>query len=104
MLKENPNNKRISTDLNFDLPFKDETFDTIIASFVLNYIKNLDLLLANLKSILKGNGRLIALQCPLNQWYKNQSKYTTEQVIESIKTHFTVKTEKHKKITLIIAK
>ena len=57
---KNTNVKFIQHDADKKLPFKDGFFDVVIANEVLEHLLNLDLVLSEIKRVLKKNGTLIA--------------------------------------------
>jgi len=57
-------------DLEKKLPFKDNEFDEIIGTEVIEHIKNTHGLMKELRRILKPNGEII-LTVPFHAWFKN---------------------------------
>jgi ubiquinone/menaquinone biosynthesis C-methylase UbiE len=81
MLCSNPSLNKVLFDLESgNLPFKSRFFDTIISSFVLNYVSNLNQLLSELHRILKPNGKILIIQGHINPWYAKQSSHSIDDV------------------------
>ncbi len=51
--------KKVECDLNDQLPFENETFDLVMAFFVLLHVQNLDMLVREVHRILKPGGRFL---------------------------------------------
>jgi len=92
------------------LPFKNNSFDTATMVFIIDYVKNLKLLLKEVKRILKPKGKLILINAkkPIDKWYrKHEARQYTKQQIRSLlkEAGFKVKIEEKKidNITLLIA-
>jgi ubiquinone/menaquinone biosynthesis C-methylase UbiE len=99
MLAGNKSDVKVFYDLEKHiLPFKNKSFDCIVAAFVINYIKNASALIKELKRILKDDGRLLVLQCGLNDWYKSKSLHSTDEISLIMKKQFTVENRKNGKI------
>ena len=70
--------KKIHSDLNKELPFKNSCFDSASAVFVVDYLDNLNKTLKEIKRILKKNGKLIIIQSkkPISDYYhKHENKF-----------------------------
>ena len=77
MLSYNDNAiKKIEGDLGEKLPFEDNYFDSITAIFVFNYVKNLNLILKEIKRVLKKDGICIIVQNAkkINDWQRQKEK------------------------------
>ena len=61
MLNWNPSDTKVQADT-CSLPFKDDSFDSAIAAFVVNYIKDTQEFVKELKRVLKNNSNLIIVQ------------------------------------------
>lgn len=62
MLDFNDNSiEKVLGDLENKLPFEDNSFDSVTAIFVINYVKNVELLLAEIRRILKKEGVFVAV-------------------------------------------
>lgn len=75
MLKFNTNCiKKIVGSLEEKLPFRESSFDSITAIFVLNYIKNYSLLLSEIFRVLKDDGNFIAVLYSknINPWQRQK--------------------------------
>ena len=60
MLESNENAKeKILGDIEKKLPFNSNSFDSITAIFILNYVQNLSLVLEECKRVLKRSGKLV---------------------------------------------
>jgi len=53
--------EKVQGDIEAKWPFENESFETVTAVFVLNYLKNLDLVFSEIKRVLNQNGKLIAV-------------------------------------------
>ncbi|MCK4589354.1 MAG: class I SAM-dependent methyltransferase [Nanoarchaeota archaeon] len=62
MLEMNDNKNKILHDLEKPLPFATESFDSITAVFLLNYIKNIPQLIKEARRVLKLNGKFTIVQ------------------------------------------
>lgn len=75
MLNWNPSKNKIQADA-LALPFKEDSFDSIIAVFVVNYIKDLNTFIKEIKRVLKKNSNLFLVQGksinPLHQLAENK--------------------------------
>ncbi|MBS3138922.1 class I SAM-dependent methyltransferase [Candidatus Woesearchaeota archaeon] len=64
MLHLNPSQEKVVANLEEKLPFADESFDSASLVFVVNYIKNVHQLFAEVHRMLKPNGRVVIVQAP----------------------------------------
>lgn len=69
MLIMNDNPNKVLHDLEKPLPFEPETFDSVTAVFVFNYIQNVINLIKEIKRVLKLNGKLTLVQGQANDLY-----------------------------------
>ena len=77
MLKQAQGKKKIRLDLDKEkLPFKDQSFDTIIMSFILDYLKSPRKVIKEAKRVLKNKGNLLIIQSkiPVDDFYRMQEK------------------------------
>ncbi|MEM3126816.1 MAG: class I SAM-dependent methyltransferase [Candidatus Woesearchaeota archaeon] len=74
------------------LPFRDKSFDNVLLIFVVDYIDNVDLLLREIKRILKKDGKVVVVQSKTQGIYnKIKQKQITKQQLEKImQKHFKV--------------
>ncbi|MEK6938024.1 MAG: class I SAM-dependent methyltransferase [Nanoarchaeota archaeon] len=75
MLDFNDNlSKKVVGDIEKKLPFKNQGFDSVTAVFVLNYVKNLSLLLKEVARVLKSKGKFVAVlySKELNDWQRQK--------------------------------
>lgn len=68
--------KKIFSDLNKELPFKNSSFDSASVVFVVDYLKNLNKTLKEIRRILKKQGKLIIIQSkrPISDYYHKHEK------------------------------
>ena len=66
--------EKVKGNLEGRLPIEDKRFDSVTAVFVLNYVKNYELLLNEIKRVLKGKGIFVAVLSGLeiNSWQKQK--------------------------------
>jgi len=64
MLRLNPAQKKVITNLEEKLPFADTSFDSVTLFFVVNYIKNIRQLLDEIHRLLRVHGQVIIVQTP----------------------------------------
>ena len=78
--------EKVQGDLEKDLPFSEESFDSVTAVFVLNYVKNLNGLLSEVKRILSDNGMFVAVlySGQVNDWQrqKEMNSFDSKKWIE----------------------
>jgi SAM-dependent methyltransferase len=68
--------KKVQGDLNLGLPFNSGSFSSVTAIFVLNYVKNLDVLFSEVKRVL-GSGEFVVILSPnINSWQKQKQVHT----------------------------
>lgn len=75
MLKLNDNCKeKVPGDVEKKLPFKDKSFDSVTAIFVLNYVQNYQQLLQEIKRILKLKGCFVMVlsAAKINEWQRQK--------------------------------
>jgi len=82
-------------------PFKKNTFDSISAVFIINYLKNLKKVFKEAKRVLKTKGKLIIVQSakPLGEFYriKEAKEYKPDDIAKILKQlGFKTKVEKKK--------
>jgi SAM-dependent methyltransferase len=69
-------------------PFKDSSFDTITAVFVVNYLKNHKAVFKEAKRVLKPNGKIIIVQSAksLGEFYQQAEarQYQTKDIIKAL--------------------
>jgi ubiquinone/menaquinone biosynthesis C-methylase UbiE len=98
MLQLNPNCKtKIVHDLNKPLPLKDNSFQTVTAIFLFNYLKNYHQLLKEIKRVLKPKGKftMVLSAKKINPWYqqKEVNQLTKEEWLSILDKYFKVKLE-----------
>jgi ubiquinone/menaquinone biosynthesis C-methylase UbiE len=64
--------EKVVGDLEQKLPFKTNSFDSITAIFVLNYVHNYSLLLGEIKRILEEDGIFVMVLGNVNDWQKQK--------------------------------
>lgn len=82
MLTFNDNaTERIVGDIEKKLPFKDSSFDCVLAVFVLNYVNNLDGLFNEIKRILRGGGNFVVIlsNVGINNWHAQKQVQNLSQ-------------------------
>lgn len=82
MLTWNPSDKKVQGDALF-LPFKDSSFDSAVAVFVANYIKNPEDFIRELERVLKNEAQLLFVQAKsVNQLHKliENKSFSPEQL------------------------
>jgi SAM-dependent methyltransferase len=70
--------KKILHDLNKKLPFRDCSFDSVSASFIIDYLDNTSAFFSEINRILKPKGRLMIVQAgtPITSYYgKHEKKF-----------------------------
>ena len=75
MLQFNSNlSEKVVGDLNSRLPFGNGSFDSVTAVFVLNYVENLNLLLLEVKRVLREGGKLMVVlySGQVNSWQRQK--------------------------------
>ena len=85
---------------NETLPFKSESFNSITAVFIINYIKNPEYVLKEAKRVLNKKGKIIIVQSskPIAYFYKiKQKKSWSAKEIEKILKQLKFKTKIIKK-------
>jgi len=103
MLKKNTSKSKLLYDLDGKtLPFRDDSFNSVVCSFFLNYIDDIDLILDEILRVLVSDGELLVFQGSLNKWYQKQSKHKKDDVISLLKKKFVlVSEEKHNYMTFL---
>lgn len=96
MLELNDNcAEKIVGDLEKDLPFSDNSFDSVTAVFVLNYVENYKGLLAGIKRVLKDNGNFVVVLSAkkLNDWQRQKevNSFSSKEWKKILEEYFTVK-------------
>lgn len=70
-------------------PFKSNTFDSITAVFIIDYLKNLKQVFKEARRILKTKGKLIIVQSakPLGEFYKTKlvKEYKPDEIVKLLK-------------------
>ena len=103
MLNKSNNSKKVLFNLNKGkMPFKNNSFNSITAVFLINYIKDLNFLLKDAKRILKKNGKIIIVQSanPIAKLYRiKQKKSWKKEDVEKLMKRFKFKTNIHENIT-----
>lgn len=83
-------------------PFKNNSFDSITAVFIINYLKNLRQVFKEAKRVLKPKGKIIIIQSakPLGEFYRTieSKQYKPEEIIKALKQNKFMTTLKEKKI------
>tara|TARA_Y100000310_G_C20690913_1_gene822129 strand:- start:2366 stop:3001 length:636 start_codon:yes stop_codon:yes gene_type:complete len=66
--------KKVKGNLEKKLPFKENSFDSVTAIFVLNYVENYDSLLGEIMRILNNHGKfvMILFSKSVNEWQKQK--------------------------------
>ncbi len=66
--------EKVQGDVEEKLPFKDESFDSVTAIFVLNYVQNYQQLLREIKRVLKPKGGLVLVlsSTNINDWQRQK--------------------------------
>ncbi|MBD3354738.1 methyltransferase domain-containing protein [Candidatus Woesearchaeota archaeon] len=75
MLKKAEGCKKLKLDLNKGkLPFSENSFDSVTMVFVVDYLKNLDKLLIEVRRVLKDKGNLVIVNTkkPVDDFYRKQ--------------------------------
>lgn len=95
LLLNNRLKERITGDLEKNLPFEDESFDSATLVFVLDYVKSYESLLKEICRILKKKGSLIVIQSnkKVDEWHLQQAvnNFSFKKLNELLKQHFKVK-------------
>jgi SAM-dependent methyltransferase len=81
--------KKIVHDLDKDLPFKDNSFDSASAVFLVDYLDNFGKTLKEIRRILKKNGNLIIVQSkkPITNFYHyHEKRFWSKEQLKSILT------------------
>lgn len=81
--------EKVKGDLEQNLPFQDHSFDSVTAIFVLNYVKNLNGLLKEVKRVLKRGGSFIIVLYTkeVNVWQRQKqvNDFSQEEWIQLFK-------------------
>lgn len=66
--------EKVQGDVEEKLPFKDKSFDSVTAIFVLNYVKNYEQLLQEIKRVLKPKGYFVMVLSAsrINEWQRQK--------------------------------
>ena len=66
--------EKVQGDVEEKLPFKKKSFDSVTAIFVLNYVKNYELLLQEIKRVLKPKGYFVMIlsATKINEWQRQK--------------------------------
>lgn len=66
--------EKVLGDVEEKLPFKDKSFDSVTAIFVLNYVQNYSQLLQEIKRVLKLKGRFVMIlsATKINEWQRQK--------------------------------
>jgi len=96
MLKFNENcREKIIGNLDGPLPFNDNSFDSATAIFVFNYLTNYNLLLSEIKRVLKKEGVFVMVlsEKSVNEWQRQKevNSFSKKEWLIILKNHFTVK-------------
>jgi ubiquinone/menaquinone biosynthesis C-methylase UbiE len=90
--------ERVLGNLEHELPFNDGSFDYVTAIFVLNYVKNIRLLLTEVKRVLKDKGKFVVVlaankvkdwhrQKEVNSWSKEKWTELFQEEKFNVKLH-----------------
>ncbi len=100
MLRKAEGCRKVCLDLNKgELPFSDNSFDSVTIVFVVDYLKNLFGLFKEVKRVLKSKGKLIIVNSkkPIADFYRKQEiKHYSSDDLKKILKGFDVETEKKK--------
>ncbi|MBW2996539.1 class I SAM-dependent methyltransferase [Candidatus Woesearchaeota archaeon] len=102
MLNQADAKEKIVLDLDKEkLPFEDKSFDSVTMVFVVDYLRNLDMLLKEVKRVLKKDGKLVIVNTkkPIDDYYRIQeAKHYAGNDLKGILKDFNV--EIHEKRVL----
>lgn len=79
-------NSLINTDINYGLPFKDQTFDVVVCGELLEHVPIPDIILIEIKRILKQNGKFIG-SVPLVYHLQNRLRVLRGKRLDNDPTH-----------------
>ncbi len=96
MLQNNENLiSKVVGDVEKNLPFKDNEFDSVTAIFLLNYVKNYEKLFAEISCVLKSGGifMMVLSAVPIKKWHQRQqvNDFSVKEWKEALEKSFKVK-------------